>query len=317
MKRAALLLLATPLVAQETPRPNRVAWMEIFPEPLPDGEDRAAFELTSQFFRPDEASSADGRTQATLDSEDWMLVLDHAWDLGGGRLNVRLRGQERWGGLLDQFLVTYHTAFGYESGGRELSPKWQSIMKLERNGRVVVDAEGAKAQLMDLDLAWVRGFGTPDAGARVGVSAQAPTGSRKDGSGSGSWDGAVGGAAWKRVGDVTLRTQAEFVHLGVDAANPWSAVLAHNHFGRAWAGAAWQGDIPGLVEGLGLSLDLAYTENPFRTGLPRMDDPGWQANLGVSHRALPHWRFGLTEEAGTYFAPDITFFAAYRFGPAR
>src|SRR5690348_11873107 len=98
-------VLALPLAAQETPRPNRVAWMEIFPEPLPDGRDRAAFELTSQFFRPDEASSADGYTQATLDSEDWMLTLDHAWDLGGGRFNVRLRVQERWGGLLDQFLV--------------------------------------------------------------------------------------------------------------------------------------------------------------------------------------------------------------------
>ncbi|HTL99465.1 MAG TPA: DUF3187 family protein [Holophagaceae bacterium] len=321
MKSAVALVLglafALPLAAQETPRPNRVGWLEIFPEPLPDGEDRAAFELTSQFLRPDRAVSADGRTRAALDAEDWLLTFDKAWDLGSGRLNARLRVQERWGGLLDQFLVNYHTLLGTDSGGRELSPKWRSVMSLERDGRVVVDAEGPETQLMDLDLAWVRPFGTAEAGARLGVDVQAPTGSRRGGSGSGSWDESAGGAAWRRFGGFTLRAQGEFIHLGVDGSNPWSAVLARDHFGRGWAGAAWQGEGPGFWRGLGLSLDFGYTENPFRTGLPRMDDPGWQVHAGLSHRALPRWRFGFSEEAGTYFAPDLTLFAAYRFGPDR
>ena len=311
------LAMALPLAAQETPRPNRVGWLEIFPEPLPDGEDRVAFELTSQYYRPDDAVSADGRTRAALDSEDWMLTLDQAWDLGGGRFNVRLRAQERWGGLFDQFLVSYHAALGADSGGRELSPKWQSVMRLERDGRVVLDAEGPKTQLMDTDFAWVRAFGTRDEGWRVGADLQAPTGSRSDGSGSGSWDESVGAAAWKRVGAFTFRSQGEFVHLGVTQSNPWSAVLAHDHFGRGWAGVAYAGDGPGFWRGLGLSLDFGYTENPFRTGLPRMDDPGWQVHGGITHRALPNWSFGFSEEAGTYFAPDITAFVAYRFGPRR
>ncbi|HXC17978.1 MAG TPA: DUF3187 family protein [Holophagaceae bacterium] len=310
----AAFLLTASLAAQETPRPNRVAWMEIFPEPLPDGQDRIAFELTSQFLRPDRAVSADGRTQAALEAEDWLITVDKAWALGSGRFNVRLRVQERWGGLFDQFFESYHSAMGTAGGGRELSPKWQSVMQLERDGRVVIDAEDPKTQLMDLDLAWVRPFGTSEAGGRAGLSVQAPTGIRADGSGSGSWDESLGAAAWKRLGSITFRTQAEFVHLGVTEANPWSAVLAHNHFGRAWAGAAWQGQGPGFWRGLGLSLDFAYTESPFRTGLPRMDDPGWQVHVGVQHRALPRWRFGFSEEAGTYFAPDITAFVAYRFG---
>ncbi len=309
----AALLLATPLAAQETPRPDRVAWLEIFPEPLPDGQDRIAFEVTSQFLRPDRAVSADGRTHAALDAEDELVTVDKAWALGSGRLNVRLRVQERWGGLLDQVLVNYHAALGADSGGRELSPKGLAVMRLQRDGRVVVDAEGPKTQLMDLDLAWVRPFGTADAGGRVGGSVQAPTGRRAEGSGSGSWDETLGGAAWRRVGIITFRTQAEVVHLGITAANPWSAVLAHNHFGRAWAGAAWQGEGPGFWRGLGLSLDLAYTENPFRTGLPRVDNPGWQLHGGIQHRSLPHWHFGFSEEAGTYFAPDVTIFAAYSF----
>ena len=314
---AALLGQALGLAAQETPRPDRVAWLELFPEPLPDGEDRVSFELTSQYLRPDRALSADGRTQAALDSEDWLLTLDQAWDLAGGRLNARIRVQERWGGLLDQLLVNYHTLLGTDGGGRELSPKWRSVMRLVRDGRAVVDAEGPKTQLMDLDLAWMRPVGTAEAGGRYGLSLQAPTGSLADGSGSGSWDEALGGAAWKRLGAFTLRAQGEFVHLGVGASNPWRAVLARNHMGRGWAGAAYQGEGPGFWRGLGLSLDLAYVENPFRTGLPRMDNPGWQVHAGFSHRALPRWRFGFSEEAGTYFAPDITLFTAYRFGPGR
>ncbi|HET8900864.1 MAG TPA: DUF3187 family protein, partial [Holophagaceae bacterium] len=243
MKAAcAAFLLAASLAAQETPRPDRVAWMEIFPEPLPDGQDRIAFELTSQFLRPDRAVSADGRTRAALEAEDWLITVDKAWALGPGRFSVRLRVQERWGGLFDQFFESYHSTMGTDGGGRELSPKWQSVMRLERDGRVVIDAEGPKTQLMDLDLAWVRPFGTAEAGGRVGLSVQAPTGRRADGSGSGSWDESLGAAAWKRVGSITFRGQAEFVHLGVTEANPWSAVLAQNHIGRAWAGAAWQGN---------------------------------------------------------------------------
>lgn len=96
--------------------------------------------------------------------------MDKAWVLGSGRFNVRVRVQERWGGLFDQFFVNYHTILGTDSGGRELSPKGLSSFRLVRDGRVVVDVEGANAQLMDLDLAWVRPFGTLEAGWRVGLS---------------------------------------------------------------------------------------------------------------------------------------------------
>lgn len=96
----------------------------------------------------------------------------------------------------------------------------------------------------------------------------------------------LGAAAWRKVGPFTLRTQGEFVHLGVTAANPWSAIVVHNHLGRGWVGALWQGEGSGFWRGLGLSLDLGYTENPFRTGLPRVDNPGWQIHGGIQHRAL-------------------------------
>ena len=62
-------MVAGILTAQETPRPNRVAWFEGFPEPLPEGVAELALETTSQMLRPDLEHSADGRTWARLDGE--------------------------------------------------------------------------------------------------------------------------------------------------------------------------------------------------------------------------------------------------------
>lgn len=70
--RPLLLALACVLAApaQETPHPNRLAWLSIFPEPLPEGVNQLALEITSQFLRPERTQSLDGRTQAQLDGED-------------------------------------------------------------------------------------------------------------------------------------------------------------------------------------------------------------------------------------------------------
>ena len=68
------------------------------------------------------------------------------------------------------------------------------------------------------------------------------------------------------------------------------------------------------MSGLGLEVALAYAGSPYRTGLSRLDKAGWQQHWTFRHRRLPRWRFGFSEEAGTYTAPDITAFTAYRFG---
>jgi hypothetical protein len=44
-----------------------------------------------------------------------------------------------------------------------------------------------------------------------------------------------------------------------------------------------------------------------------VDRAGWQQHWIFSHRAIPRWRFGISEEAGTYTAPDITAFVSCRF----
>ncbi len=313
---AALLLLTGygRLGAQATPRPNRVAWFEGFPEPLPEGASELALEATSQMLRPDLERSADGRTFARLDGEEWQMVGDWALKAGSTRINVRVRLASRSGGIADQAVWNWHQLLNLPQGGREDAPKYRLAYHLERDGHVIGDLSRPGLALMDLDVAWIRPFGTADAGGRVGASVQLPTGKQADFSGSGGTDGLVGAALWRRTGRWTFFGQAERVLLGLPEHSPLRFVLEKTSFSRAWASVAWLGEGAGLLSGLGVEVSLAYADSPYRTGLPRLDRAGWQQHWTFRHNRIPRWRFGFSEEAGTFTAPDITAFVAYRLG---
>ncbi|WP_306590358.1 DUF3187 family protein [Geothrix sp. 21YS21S-4] len=300
--------------AQATPRPNRVAWFAGFPEPLPEGVTEVAIEATSQMLRPDLERSSDGRSFARLDGEEWQFTGDWAMKAGSSRVNVRARVLSRSGGIADQAMWNWHQLFNMPQGGREDAPKNRLAYHLERDGQVVGDLSRAGVALMDLDVAWVRPFGTSDAGGRVGASVQLPTGKQSDFSGSGSTDGLVGGALWRRFGRWTVFGQAERVILGLSDHSPLRTVMDKTSFSRAWASLGWQGEGAGLVSGLGIEASLGYAGSPYRTGLSRLDRAGWQQHWTIRHTRLPRWRFGFSEEAGTFTAPDVTAFVAYRFG---
>ncbi|HEX7552835.1 MAG TPA: DUF3187 family protein [Geothrix sp.] len=312
--RLVVVCAAMGLVAQETPRPNRVAWFEGFPEPLPEGVSELALEATSQMLRPDLAHSSDGRTYAILDGEEWQLVWDWALKAGSTRVNIRTRLAYRSGGIADQALWNWHQMFNMPQGGREQALKNQLDYYLLRDGKVVGELNRPGLALMDLDVAWIRPFGTSDEGGRLGASVQLPTGRQSDFSGSGGTDGLVGGAYWVRYGHWRLFGQAERVFLGLPRDSPLRTVLDRSSFSRTWASLGWQGEGAGLVSGLGLEIALAYAGSPYHTGLSRLDRAGWQQHWTFRHTQLPRWRFGFSEEAGTFTAPDISAFTAYRFG---
>lgn len=310
-----ILGLATnPLDAQETPRPNRLAWFEGFPEPLPEAVTELALESTSQMLRPDLERSADGRTFARLDGEAWQLTGDWALKAGASRFNLRARVAYRSGGIADQAIWNWHQFFNMPQGGREDAPKNRLVYHLERDGRVIGDLSHSGWALMDLDLAWIRPFGTVEAGGRVGVSIQLPTGRQSDFSGSGGTDGLVGAALWRRYAHWRIFGQVERVWLGLPEHSPLRAVMDQTSFSRAWTSVGWVGDGTGLVSGLGIEVSVGYAGSPYRTGLSRLDRAGWQQHWTFRHTRLPRWRFGFSEEAGTFTAPDLTGFAAYRFG---
>jgi len=307
-------LLAVGMInAQEAPRPNRHPLLSIFPEPLPDGRMSIALEAANQFLRPDFEIGSDGRGFVRFDGEDWGLTLDLAKGFGPLTLNLRLRGVWRSGGWTDQVFASWHSILGVPQGGRGLAPKYRLEYTLSMDEQTVAQLSKDRFCPMDADLALLYTFGDNASGGRIGASVQAPTGSRDDFSGSGGWDELLGAALWRSWGRFCLHAQAEYALLGISDTNPYSATLSRRTQMRCWAGAAYQGHGSGFFGGLGLDITIGYMESPYSIGIPRIDRSGWQQHWTFSHTRLPEWRFGITEEAGTYFSPDLTGFIQYRF----
>lgn len=309
----AACLIPLAVAAQETPQANRVAWFSILPEPLADGRNRLSLEVTTQFLRSDRERNLDRGSFARLDGEEWQLTADLAWKVGPADLCLRLRGVDRSGGFADQAILTWHGLLSTPGGGRELVPKYRIAYRLEKAGKVVAELTQPRRQLMDADVALVRTTETPWGGYRYGASVQLPTGDEKAFGGNGALDGLVGGALWRRAGRWTFHGQAEVLRVGLKADSPYQAVMGSRTLTRAWAGAGWQGTGSGLWSGFGLDITVAYMQSPYDLGLSRVDRTGWQQHWTVTHNRLPRWKFGFSEEAGTYVSPDITGYVSVRF----
>jgi len=134
-----LALACAAACAQETPHPNRVAWLSIFPEPMPEGVTQFSLEATNQFLRGDRRDSLDGRTHAQLQGEEWELVTDLAAAAGPGRFNVRTRLAYRSSGIASRAIMNWHDLLGVEQGGRDQAPTFDDVYHLERNGVTVFD----------------------------------------------------------------------------------------------------------------------------------------------------------------------------------
>ncbi|HLO67913.1 MAG TPA: DUF3187 family protein [Holophaga sp.] len=309
---AALAALLLPLGAQETPHPNRLAWLSIFPEPLPEGRTQFALEASNQFLRPDRRDTGDGLTHAHLQGEDWSLVSDLAGDLGPGRFNVRARVTYRSSGIASRAIMNWHDILGVEQGGRDQAPTFDDVYHLDSNGMTVFDLRRPRLQIQGVDLAWVLPFGDGARGGRAGASLQLPTGHQDTLQSSGGVGFLAGLALWRTFGPVRVWAQAENVWQGLPEHSPLRAVISRQHFFRAYAGASVQGPGGSFLKGFGLDLSWSYSETPYRTGLVRIDKYGLQQTWVFRHERLPRWRFGFTEKGGTFTNPEITGFVVFR-----
>jgi len=287
-------------------------WFRILPEPMPEAVDAIALEASSQFLCTGQETSNGGANLARLDGEDWQLTGDLAWAAGPGRFNVRVRGVVSSGGIGDQAIYTYHQLLGLPEGGRNLVPKYRLDYRLVYDGRVVSSLQAGGAHLLGTDVAYVVPFGDRALGARIGASVQLPTGDSHDWSTDGGTNVMAGAAGWATLGPFHFHAQAEGVHVGLPAGSAFRGPMERRTLGRAWAGVGLQGQGGGFWGGLGLDVTLQYFESPYRVGVPFIDLPGFQQHWVFTHRELPHWRFGFSEDMGSYTEPDVTLFVIYR-----
>jgi hypothetical protein len=301
-------LCALAAIAQETPHPNRDAWMSIFPEPLPEGNNQLALEVTNQWLPPYREESPDGRSHALLMGEDWELIDDLACGLGPGRLNLRTRLDHRSGGITDRLIMNWHNLLGVGQAGRNDVPTFQDKWLLVRDGVVVFDSDRPRTIIQGLDLTYAVPFGDGANGGRLGGGVQLPTGGEAIMQSTGGTNFLAGGALWRTFSFGRVWVQAEDIYNELPKGSPLRAVIDRGQFWRAWAGI-----VVGRWRGFGLDFSVSYNETPYFTELVRLDKYGLQQTWVVTHTRCPHWRFGFTEKAGTFATPEITGFTTYRF----
>jgi len=304
----AALGLALP--AQETPHPNRLAWLSIFPEPLPEAVTQFGFEASNQFIRADRETAPQAQTQ--LQGDDYTLVSDLAAQAGAGRFNLRTRLTYRTEGYSSRLIENWHGLLGVGDCGRATLPCTQERYVLTRDGASVFDLLHPRLELQGLDLAYVLPWGTGDHGGRFGGSVQLPTGGEQVLQSSGGTNFMAGVAAWRTLGPFRFWVQAEELWISLPPSSPLRPVLDHGQFARAWAGVYCQGPGGSFWKKFGLDLSLSWNASPYRTGLVRLDQYGLQQTWTFRHADLPRWRFGFTEKAGTFSTPEITGFVVLR-----
>ena len=300
------VLLGLALQAQETPHPNRLAWLSIFPEPLPEAVTQVGFEASNQFIRADRELSAHAQTQ--LQGDDYTLVADLATQAGTGRFNLRTRLTYRTEGYSSRMIENWHGLLGVGDCGRSTLPCTQERYVLTKDGVTVFDLLHPRLELQGLDLAYVLPWGDGANGGRLGGSVQLATGGQQVLQSSGGTNFMAGGALWRTFSLGRVWVQAEDIYIELPKGSPLRAVIDRGQFWRAWAGI-----VVGRYNGFGLDLSVSYNETPYFTKLVRLDKYGLQQTWIVTHIRCPHWRFGFTEKAGTFATPEITGFTTYRF----
>ena len=304
----ACLGLALP--AQETPHPNRLAWLSIFPEPLPEAVTQFGFEASNQFIRANREVSPEGQTQ--LQGDDYTLVSDLAAQAGAGRFNLRARLTYRTEGYSSRLIENWHDLLGVGDCGRDTLPCTRERYVLTADGVPVFNLLHPRLELQGVDLAYVLPWGNGDRGGRLGGSVQLPTGGEEVLQSSGGTNFMAGAATWRTFGAFRVWAQAEDLWISLPQASPLRLVIDHGQFARAWVGVFYQGPGGSFWKKFGLDLSLSWNASPYRTGLVRLDQFGLQQTWAFRHADLPRWRFGFTEKAGTFSTPEITGFVTFR-----
>lgn len=130
-----------------------------------------------------------GRDTLILDGETLRMNLFYSRPLGERwSFSAELPILEQSGGMLDDIVDGWHSAFGLPDGGRNSRPEDELFFQLARDNQPFFMLDGGRRGIGDLQISLARRFGA-DGGFVARAAAKLPTGreSMLAGSGSGDW----------------------------------------------------------------------------------------------------------------------------------
>lgn len=251
-----------------------------------------------------------GPETLVLDGETWRTSVNvrHAfaerWNVG-----VEVPYYQQSGGMLDDLIDGWHSAFGLPDGGRNHRAEDRILFLLENGPSRFFTLDGRARGLGDVQLSLGRELG-PDGGFLLKGTLKLPTGDEDLLAGSGSTDLAV---TLMRARTVAVRGMQASYYWGVGAMSVGDADRIEFD--------ARDGAVLGMLGGslqpwprLGFKAQLDMHSPFYDSRLDELAEPGIQATIGGWWRASERGvlEFAVNEDVSVSTSPDVVMHLLFR-----
>lgn len=204
-------------------------------------------------------------------------------------------------GFMDNFLSSYHAAFGFPDYGRSGRPNNEFLYEIRKNGTLVVKGENGKANIGDIRLTAKKMVLSNDPAISLKADIEFPTGDASSGFGSGSIDAGIAVIIDKKINDWLKTYYNVGMVLPGNLKGFETVKLREFVYGGACAEAA-------LSKSLSLLGQVFIQGSPLpKTDIPSIDGTAVLLTFGGRYSSgSTIMEFSFTEDPNTSGAADFT-----------
>ncbi len=239
-----------------------------------------------------------------LDGETWRTslflskTLADAWSV-----SIELPYYRVSGGVLDDVIDAWHSAFGLPDGGRNNQPEGNVQFQMARGADAFYSLTGSAAGLGDAQLGIGYRFGARDDAGYVNAWVKLPTGDESILGGSGATDWAV---SFLRPRSVQFKRRSAGYYWGVGLLRLGQATQ-FNYGQRTMGYTGVVGGSLSIARRFGLKVQLDMHSALYRSPLEEIGEKSYQATVGgwwtFSDRGV--MEFGVNEDLQVSTSPDV------------
>jgi len=204
-------------------------------------------------------------------------------------------------GFMDNFLSSYHNAFGFSDYGRSSRPSNEFLYEVRKNGVLIIQGEGGSVGIGDIRLSAKKVILNNDPVLSLQTTVELPTGNASKGYGSGGVDVGISILMDKRISE-KIKT---YLTLGVVFPGNLHGEKTVTLNNVIYGGAAVEAS---LWEHISLLGQIVFQNSPFpKTGISSIDRVSALLSVGGRYTSGKNsFELSLTEDPNTAGAPDFT-----------
>lgn len=204
-------------------------------------------------------------------------------------------------GFMDDFLETYHDAFGFADYGRSFRPKNEFLYEVKRNGMLIIKGEEGHFGLGDVRISLKKAILKNNPAVSIGADIEFPTGNAKKGYGSGNIDAGIFVQMDKKLSE-NINT---YYNIGVVFPGDLKAYETVKMKEFIHAGAGIEAEV---WENFSLLTQLFFQTSPYpSTKIAPVDRNAVLLSFGGRYvSGYNSLEVSLTEDPSTSGAPDFT-----------